>query len=119
MYMILFILDDPALLDEVLEAWYNLGIGGATIFESTGIHRRRAKRLSIPMRYLLPDVSDSLEGNRTALAIVPDEETVTKCMAATEKIVGDLSQPYTGIFASWPLGIVKGIPKATSWGKAE
>jgi hypothetical protein len=115
MYMILFILDDAALLDEVLDAWYNIGVGGTTIFESTGIHRRRAKRLSIPIRYLLPDVSDSLEGNKTLLAVVPNEEIVQKCMLAAEGIVGDLSQPNTGVFASWPLGFVKGIPKNTSW----
>jgi hypothetical protein len=115
MYMVLFILDDAALLDEVLEAWYSVGVSGTTIFESTGIHRRRAKRLSIPLRYLMPDVSDSLEDNKTLLAIVPSEEMVKKCLSEAERVVGDLSQPNTGIFASWPLGFVKGIPKSTTW----
>lgn len=109
MYMILFVLDDPALLDDVLDAWYNAGIGGTTIFETTGIFRQRAKRLNIPVRYNLPRVSTSVEGHYTLMAIVPDEGMVTGCREATERIVGDLDQPHTGVFAAWSLFDVKGV----------
>ncbi len=44
MYMVMFVLDDSTLLDDVLDAWYSAGITGATIFESNGIFRQRAKR---------------------------------------------------------------------------
>ena len=52
MYMIMFVLDDADQLEHVLEAWERAGMRGATIVESTGIHRLRRKHL--PMRYLIP-----------------------------------------------------------------
>jgi hypothetical protein len=44
-------LDNPALLNEVLEAWNDVGVRGITIFESTGVHRVRS-RASTRMRPL-------------------------------------------------------------------
>jgi hypothetical protein len=32
-----------------------------------------------------------------------------QCLALTESVIGDLSQPDTGIFAAWPLSLVKGL----------
>jgi len=37
MYMIMFVLDNPERLSEILKAWEGIGIRGATIVESTGI----------------------------------------------------------------------------------
>ncbi len=110
MYIVLFVLDDPALLDEVLDAWYQVGVGGSTIFETTGIFRQRAKWLNIPVRYHLPRMTSSEEGNYTLMSIVPDAESVYACRDAAEKIVGDLNQPNTGVFAAWSLFDVKGVP---------
>lgn len=108
--MIMFVLDDPNRLDELLEAWEKAGIGGATIVESTGIARKRKKH--IPMRYLY-GASDSLEeGHVTLFAVVKDRETIDACLRASEALVGDLSQPHTGIFSAWPLECVKGYPPA-------
>lgn len=39
MYMLMFILDDPNYLDEVLDAWEEVGVSGVTIVESTGMAR--------------------------------------------------------------------------------
>ncbi len=51
MYVILYVLDDPDRLDEVLEAWRKVGVGGATIIESTGIYRQQTCRRHIPLRF--------------------------------------------------------------------
>lgn len=109
MYMVMFVLDDPAQLDRLLEAWRQAGIPGATIIESTGIHRRQ--RQMIPMRYLFQTTGPREEGHYTVLAIVESEQVVQACLDATERVVGDLNQPHTGVFASWSLGVVKGLPK--------
>ncbi|MBI4926723.1 MAG: hypothetical protein HY835_03080 [Anaerolineae bacterium] len=116
MYMVMFILDDPMLLDDILDSWYAAGIHGATIFESTGIFRKRAKRLNIPIRYNITHASTNYEGNVTLLAMVSNEEMVKACLEATEKVVGDLSRPHTGIFTSWPLSVSKGLPKEMEGG---
>lgn len=112
MYMIFFVLDDPDRLDEVLNAWEKAGVGGVTIVESTGIHRLR--RQSIPMRYVFQQSSVVEEGHYTLMAIVPAETDVQACLQATEDLIGDLSQPNTGVFAAWPVTLVKGVPEQGS-----
>lgn len=108
MYMIMFVLDNPDQLEVVLRAWEQAGISGATIMESTGFHRLRQRAL--PMRYFFPRAQSIEEGHLTLFVIVKTEEAVQRCLAATEKIVGDLNQPHTGVFAAWPLFVVKGVP---------
>lgn len=107
MYMMIFVLDDPALLDQVLDAWCSAGVFGATIIESTGLHRRFRKH--IPMRYSYGSVPVEEKGNYTLFAIVNDEERIQDCLAATEKVVGDLDEPNSGVFAAFPLSVIKGI----------
>lgn len=110
MYMVMFVLDDPARLDEVLAAWTDAGIAGATIIESTGIRRRQSQ--TVHMRFLFQAAGPLIEeGHVTLLAIVADEEKAQICLQATEALVGDLSGPNTGIFAAWPLALVKGLAK--------
>ncbi len=108
MFMIMFVLDDSDHLDEILKAWEEMGITGATIIESTGMHRRRHQH--IPMRFTYGDSSLEETGNITIYAIVQDESIVRKCLQSTEIIVGDLDQPNTGVFSAWPLLMTKGIP---------
>ena len=115
MYMILFVLDNPDQLDELLEAWEAVGVGGATIIESTGIQRR--KRKLIPMRYVYQTVGNIEENHYTLFAIVESLDVVQACLAATEQLVGDLDKPDTGVFTSWPLEVVKGLPRKKEMGE--
>jgi hypothetical protein len=108
MFMIFFVLDNPDQLEAILQAWEQAGIRGATIIESTGINRH-LQRL-IPMRYLFQSQGSAEEGHLTLLAIVEAQKDVNACLQATETITGNLDDPNTGVFASWPLMTVKGLP---------
>jgi len=108
MFMIMLVLDNPDQLEMVLRAWEGAGVQGATIIESTGYHRLRQRAL--PVRYLFPGSGAVEEGHLTLFVIVPSEEVVHRCLEATEKIVGSLDQPHTGVLAAWPLLLVKGVP---------
>ena len=105
MHMIFCVLDDPGKLIDVLTAWENVGITGVTLLESTGMHR--VTRRTFPMRFL-PALYGQEENHVTLIAIVRDESVISACLTATESIVGDLDGPNTGIFASWPLKVIKG-----------
>lgn len=107
-YMALFILDDPSLLGDVLTAWTKGGIRGATVIESTGLYRLTRKQ--IPMRYLYNSREASEKENVTLIAIVDNLAMAEHCLALTESVVGDMDQPNTGVFATWPLSMVKGLP---------
>jgi hypothetical protein len=111
MFMVMFVLDDPNQLDAVLDAWHAEGINGATIVESTGINRRRSARLvgTTIMAGINRLMSSDEENHYTLFAIVRDEAVVNKCLAASESVVGNLNEPNTGVFAAWPLPVVKGV----------
>lgn len=112
MYMVMFVMDNPNRLDEVLDAWEKAGISGATIIESTGINRRRRARLvgTTLMAGINRLTRSEEESHYTLLAIVPDETVVEKCLAAAESVVGDLNDPDTGVLAAWQVPVVKGVP---------
>ncbi len=112
MYMVMFVLDNPALLDDVLDAWREAGVSGVTITESSGLYRQQRQR-PVGARYAfgMPRAAKRMEsGNVTLFTIVPDAGTVQVCLRAAEAIIGDLSEPDTGVLAAWPLDVVKGVP---------
>lgn len=112
MYMVMFVLDDPDRLDEVLLAWEGAGVQGATIIESTGYNRRKwARQVGTPMMAGFNRLlQGSQEGHYTLFSLVRNEATVAACVAATEAVVGSLDGPNTGVLAAWPLSIVHGLP---------
>lgn len=105
MFMVMAVINDPDQLDAVLEAWAEHGVTGATIVESTGLHRRRKH---VAMRYAFADHLVET-GNVTLFVAVQDEEMVKACLAAVESVVGDLNSPNTGVLMAWPIAISKGI----------
>lgn len=114
MYLILFVLDDPDKLRELLDAWEKAGTGGATILVSTGMQRVRSNAIrdDIP---LIPGVDDLYkrieEHHRTLFTIVKDDEVLQKVVAATEHVVGSLHEPNTGILVVLPTAQVYGLEK--------
>jgi hypothetical protein len=112
-YMVMLVLHRIALLDAVLDAWRAIGIGGATIVESVGLYRRQRQRKRLPLRFPfeqgLPQEEE--RGQYTIFAVVPDEMWVQRCLEAAESVTGNLDEPQSGIFASWPLGQCKGVFK--------
>jgi hypothetical protein len=110
MLMVMLVLDQPELLDEVLDAWADAGVSGVTVTESEGAHRRAARQAYVPARYALGGmVPSSPEGNFTLWTIVPDERTARRCLEAAELILGDLDDPNNGVMAVWPLLWTKGV----------
>lgn len=112
MYAVLFVLDDPNRVDEILTAWAELGVRGATILESTGWQRRRLQQTLLGARFDFASLAANArqENHMTLFVVVKDLAKVRKLLAAAEAIVGDLDGPDTGILVAWPIEIVKGLP---------
>jgi hypothetical protein len=108
MYMIMLVLDDPDKLNDVLAAWEAIGVCGATIVESTGIQRLRKQ--PVPMRYVFASPGFTEQGHLTLFVIVQGKKLVNACLRATQQVVTDLDGPNTGVFAAWPLAVVRGVP---------
>ena len=114
MYLILFVLDNPDKLEDLLDAWEEAGTGGATVLSSTGMHRLNAGfiRDDIPLIPGLDDFYKRVEDyHRTLFTIVKDDEMLTKIVDATQKVVGELTKPNTGILVVLPAAQVYGLEK--------
>ncbi|MGD8403426.1 MAG: hypothetical protein PVJ21_07185 [Anaerolineales bacterium] len=112
MYALLFVLDDPDRLDEILTAWNEIGVRGVTIMESTGWQRRRIQQSMLGARFDFASLVGGarLENHMTLFVVVESRDIVQNALQAAEAIVGDLDGPHTGILVAWPIEIVKGLP---------
>ena len=115
MFMIMFVIDDPSKLDALLDAWQKVGVDGATIVESSGLHRRRATTVGARYSFGFPRVVERVKaGHFTLLVAVQDETMVQACLDAAETITGNLHDPQTGFFAAWPLYTAKGMERGAA-----
>lgn len=115
MYLILFVLNDPDKLENLLIAWEEKGIQGATVLFSTGLGRLRQLmgwRDDMP---LIPSLSDFYgvpeNMNRTIFTTVRDEAGVDAILAATKGVVGDLDEAETGLLLVLPIMRAYGVSK--------
>jgi nitrogen regulatory protein PII len=115
MYLILFVLNDPDRLEDLLIAWEEKGVQGATVLFSTGLGRIRELdgwRDDMP---LIPSVRDFYElpenMNRTIFTVVMDEAQVEAVVAATKKVAGELDERETGLLLVLPVARAYGVNK--------
>lgn len=112
--LVVFVLDNVEHCPDVLSAWQGAGVRGITILESSGLARQQRvfERDDIP---LMPSLRDLLAGrerhHRTLLAVVEQEDVIDEVIRVTQEIVGDLTEPDTGILFVSPVTRVVGLPK--------
>lgn len=113
MFFVLFVLNDMTLCDELLFAWEDAGVKGVTILASTGLGRVRqnlALQEDFPIFPSLSMISEHSESlSRTLFSVVENEEIIDRLLKNTEKVVGSLQNPNTGIFIVLPTVHVYGL----------
>lgn len=111
-HMILLVVDNPDQCPPILDAWEELGVGGITILDSTGLGRLRKAnyRDDIP---LMPSLSFLLKGreerHRTIFTVVEGEERVDRIIERTQSILGDLNEANVGVLFVLPVSRVVGL----------
>lgn len=105
------ILNKVEALDDLLAKLGDNGINGATILSSTGMahrllseHENAAERFLGSMRFLL---NPQREENKTVLCVLREDQ-VLLARAAVHAVLGDLSQPDTGIMFTIPVDFIEG-----------
>lgn len=110
MFLMVMVLDDIGHLNEVLSAWVGVGIKGVTILESTGMNRMLTRTEARPMFMGFGQLFAGTEGgHHTLFAVIESEALAEAAVEATEKVIGPLSQPNTGIIFTMPVSCVWGI----------
>ena len=115
MYLILFVLNDPDKLEDLLIAWEENGVQGATVLFSTGLGRIRELDTWRDDMPLIPSLGDFYEVpenmNRTILTIVKDEAQIDGIVMATKNVVGELDEEETGLLLVLPIVRAYGAKK--------
>jgi nitrogen regulatory protein P-II 1 len=113
-HLVVLVLDCVDCCPDVLQAWENAGSPGATVLESTGPGRLRGKEMRDDLP-LVPSLLDLLgtgeRHHRTLFAVIDDDETVERVIEETERIVGDFSEPHSGLLFVVPVSRVIGLKK--------
>jgi len=108
MKLVVFILNRDELLEQVLEAFIEAGVPGATVIGSEGMGRLLTSKVP-----LFADFKELIKGskasNRVILSVVDGVETVQRLERLIEKACGDLSIPGTGLLFTVPVDYVKGL----------
>ena len=108
MQLLVMVVDKERDLDDIFEAFVQIGIKGVTILESCGSGHLFTENLSIFGK--LSKLADGRKRhNKTIFSIVRDPQTLEKAIEVVEEIVGDVNKPHTAVIFTIPLGIVKGL----------
>lgn len=84
---------------EVAEAWQAVGAPGVTLIDSHGLRRLQEKRrdLELPLFVSMASVLRQIETTSQVILAVVNDHEVDKLVEATNKVLGDLYAPDTGI----------------------
>ena len=108
MKLVVFVLNREEYLDDVLSAFAEANVPGATILDSEGMGRYLT--YEVP---LFASFRTFMKGNKpynhTIFSIIDDESKITRLESLIEGICGSLDQPGTGIFFTVPVDHVKGL----------
>jgi nitrogen regulatory protein PII len=109
MKLLVFILNKEEHLEEILEAFFELNIKGATILDSVGMGSIVARDIPIfaGFKSLL---QGSRPANKTILTVIP-ENLVEPAVKAIEQIVGSLEEPGNGLMFVLNIDQIYGLSK--------
>ena len=92
MKLFVFVLNDEEFLEEVMEAYVEAGVTGATILDSEGMGRFLTYEIPI-----FAGFKDFMKGNKpynkTILSVVKGQEVIERVRQLIEPIIGKLSDP--------------------------
>lgn len=111
MELLIVILNQPEYLNDILEGFYEAGISGATVIETTGMGRTLCDKVPI-FGGLRSIVQGCRPNNLTIFSVVRSEEKLNKAIKVIEEHLGDISKPNTGFFFTVPVNMARGFAES-------
>lgn len=108
MKLVVFVLNREELLEQVLEAYVEAGIDGATILDSEGMGRFLTYEVPL-FAHLKSFMKGNKPYNKTILSIVRDEAAIERLKAILDEVTGGLDEPGTGILFGVPVDFAWGL----------
>ncbi len=111
MYLLVLVLNKEEYLENILTAFVEAEISGATIIDSVGMGRVLA--YDVPIFAGLRTTTQAYQSkphNKTIFTVIPDKARLDEVVKLIEEIL-DLDIPGTGLLFAFPLPVVKGLSK--------
>ncbi len=104
--LMVIILDQPALVDELLTGFLDLGVRGATVVESRGMGS--IIRQDMPIFAGLASLFPENTGSRMVLSVMA-ESLIDRVFSLVEEIIGGLDKPNSAVCFTLPVEQFRGI----------
>ncbi|MBU5436393.1 hypothetical protein KQI42_00120 [Tissierella sp. MSJ-40] len=114
MYALFLVLNETEYLDDILTAFVEIGVKGATILDSQGMGSailNNENSRDIIFGGLKSFLDSSKPYNKTIFTIIENEQLLNKAVRAVKDVIGDIYKPGAGLMFTVPVGKVYGIGK--------
>ena len=112
MQVLFLVLNETEYLDDILAAFVEIGVKGATIVDSQGMGGALATNphQQLPIFGYLKNLMEGAHPyNKTIFTLLDSQELTDKAVKAVKDIVGDINRPGVGLMFTIPVGSVYGI----------
>ena len=109
--LLIVILDDLSRMNDLLQAWREIGIPGVTILASAGAYRVESWLSRVGLAGLDRLFESGEVRRRTLMAEIEDDELLDQAIARAEHVVGGFDRPDSGLLLVLPVTQVKGLHK--------
>jgi nitrogen regulatory protein P-II 1 len=108
MTLLIFICNQPDMLEEVLEGFVEVGITGATVIDTVGMGQILSSEVPIfaGFRSMFRGASTV---NKTIFSVIDEREKVRDALDIIDEILGGLNDPGKGIAFTVPIENVRGL----------
>ncbi len=108
MKLLVFVLNKEEFLEDVLEAYVEAGVAGATLLDSEGMGRFLA--YEVP---LFASFKEFMKGNKpynkTIISVIKNDSVVSRVKELVDRVVGGIENPGTGIMFTVPVDWAAGL----------
>ncbi len=102
MYLLFAVIENEDLLDDLITGWMDLGVGGATVIETTGALQLITQHIPI-FAGLRSLTSGGGRHNKTIFTAIQTDELLNSAISFLENLCKKTKKPHQGVYFVTPL----------------